>query len=113
MGAGAALGMTTVNNSISVGYLVAAVESGVIGGILYLCLFIVMGWGAFKIIVTSNNESFDELVKVVVALSVCTVLVMGAQRIQPDLSFWHMWIYAMMFYLLQKTMVVPNNQTVI
>lgn len=102
MGTGAALGMLTVKNSISVGYAVSALEAGVVGGVLYLCLFAIMGWLALSEIVTSKNESFEERVRVVVALTVGSVLVMGAQRIQPDLSLWHMWIYAMWFYLLQK-----------
>jgi hypothetical protein len=101
-GTGAALGMTTVNNSISVGYVVAALEAGIIGGALYLCLFAIMGWLALRAIMTSNHSAFDGQVRLVVALSVCAVLVMGAQRIQPDLSFWHMWIYAMLLYLLQE-----------
>lgn len=103
LGTGAALGAVTVNNSISIGYVVAALEAGVVGGLFYICLFSIMGWLALKAIITSSHESFEERVKLVVALSVCTVLVMGAQRIQPDLSLWHMWIYAMWFYLLQKT----------
>lgn len=102
MGTGTALGMSTVKNSISVGYAVAILESGVVGGVFYLGLFSIMGWLALKTIVTSSHDSFDERVRIVVALSVCTVLVMGAQRMQPDLSWWHMWIYAMWFYLLQK-----------
>ncbi len=109
-GTGAALGMSTVNNSISVGYMVAVLEAGIVGGILYLCLFAIMGLLALKMIVTSNNESFDERVKVVVALSVCTVLVMGAQRIQPDLSLWHMWLYAMLFYLQQNNFRSDNRE---
>lgn len=102
MGTGTALGMSTVKNSISVGYAIAILEAGVVGGIFYLCLFAIMGWLALKTIITSNNDFFDERVRIVVALSICTVLVMGTQRMQPDLSFWHMWIYAMWFYLLQK-----------
>lgn len=102
IGTGTALGMQTVHNSISVGYAVAVLEAGVVGGVLYLCFFSIMGWLALKAIITTNIASFEGQVKIVVALSVCTVLTMGAQRIQPDLSFWHMWIYAMWFYLLQK-----------
>lgn len=101
VGTGAALGMLTVSNSISVGYAVAVLEAGVVGGVFYLCLFAIMGWLALKIIITTNIDSFEGQVKVVVALSVCAVLMMGVQRMQPDLSFWHMWIYAMWFYLLQ------------
>lgn len=102
-GTGTALGMTRVNNSISVGYAVAVLESGIVGGFFYLTLFALMGWLALKTILFSKNESFDERIMMAVALSVCSVLAMGAQRIQPDLSLWHMWIYAMFFYLLQKT----------
>jgi len=102
IGTGMALGMQTVHNSISVGYAVAVLEAGVVGGVLYLCFFSIMGWLALKTIITTNIGSFEGQVKIVVALSVCAVLTMGAQRIQPDLSFWHMWIYAMWFYLLQK-----------
>lgn len=102
MGTGTALGMSTVKNSISVGYVIAVLEAGVVGGIFYLCLFAIMGWLALKTIITINIGDFDGQVKIVVALSVCTVLVMGAQRMQSDLSLWHMWIYAMWFYLLQK-----------
>lgn len=108
IGTGTALGMSTVKNSISVGYAVAILEAGLIGGVFYLCLFAIMGWLALKTIITSNDNSFDEQVKIVVALSVCTVLVMGTQRMQPDLSLWHMWIYAMWFYLLQITPASKN-----
>lgn len=102
MGTGAALGMSTVKNSISVGYAVAVLESGIIGGIFYLGLFLIMGWLALKTVIALDYSSFEKRVRVVVALSVCAVLVMGAQRMQPDLSWWHMWIYAMWFYLLQN-----------
>jgi len=115
MGTGAALGMQTVNtiavgtSTSANGFVVAVLEAGVVGGLLYLCLFAIMGWLAIKTIIITNTGSFDERVKVVVALSVCAVLVMGAQRIQPDITLWHMWIYAMWFYLLQKT---PSSKVV-
>ena len=102
IGTGTSLGMKTVNHSISVGYAVAALESGVLGGILYLCLLVIMGWLALMMILSSKMDTFENRVRIVVALSVCTVIIMGTQRMQPDLSFWHMWIYAMFFYLLQK-----------
>lgn len=102
IGTGAALGMSTVRNSISVGYAVAVLESGIMGGLLYLVLFSTMGWLALKEIVSARNEPLVDPARLVVALSVCTVLVMGAQRMQPDLSWWHMWIYAMWLYLLQE-----------
>lgn len=109
MGAGTALGMNAVNNSISVGYAVAAAEAGVVGGTLYLCFFVIMGWLAMKAIVNTNIDSFEGQIKIVVALSVCAALVMGAQRIQPDLSLWHMWFYAMWFYLLQINLFSEEN----
>lgn len=102
IGTGAALGMLTVNNSISIGYAVAILESGIVGGIFYLCLFVIMGMQALKAIITIKHDSFEDKIKIVVALSVFSVLVMGLQRMQPDLSFWHMWIYAIWFYLQQK-----------
>ena len=110
IGTGAALGMPKVNaiaaaagaSAAGVGYAVPVLESGIVGGLLYLCLFSIMGWLAIKTVTSSSFGSFDERVEVVVALSVCAVLAMGAQRIQPDVTLWHMWIYAMLFYLLQK-----------
>jgi len=101
IGTGAALGMLTVNNSISVGYATAVLEAGIIGGGFYLCLFAIMGYLSLKTIAILNHDTFHNRVTIVVSLSVATVLVMGLQRMQPDLSFWHMWIYAMWFYLTQ------------
>ena len=98
-GTGAGLGIITVQNSISVGYAIAILESGVFGGFLYVLLFGVMAFCSIKMLFTSTSHEFSERVKVVVLLSVCSVLMMGAQRMQPDMSFWHMWIYAMFFYL--------------
>jgi hypothetical protein len=99
MGTGTALGMKTVNNSISVGYAVAALEAGIVGGILYFCLFCLMGVMAVIMIWRLSDDGYENRVKMAVALSVCSVLYMGAQRIQPDLSFWHMWLYSMLLYL--------------
>lgn len=113
MGTGAALGMPAVNaiavgtSTSANGYVVAVLEAGVVGGLFYLSFFAIMGWLAIKTIITTDTISFDERVKVVIALSVCAVLVMGAQRIQPDITLWHMWIYALWFYLLQKS---PNSK---
>jgi len=108
MGTGTGLGMSSINaiaagtSANAEGYVVAILEAGIVGGLLYLCLFAIMGWLAIKAIVFTAIYSFDDRVMVVVALSVCSVLVMGAQRIQPDITLWHLWIYAMWFYLLQK-----------
>jgi hypothetical protein len=115
MGTGTGLGMSSVNaiaagtSANAEGYVVAILEAGVVGGLFYLCLFTIMGWLAIKAIVSTAIDSFDDRVMVVVALSVCGVLVMGSQRIQPDITLWHMWIYAMWFYLLQK---MPNSKVV-
>lgn len=104
VGTGAALGMTTVNNSISVGYAIAILEAGIIGGGFYVCLFAIMGYTSLKEIIILDHGSYHNRLTVVVALSVATLLVMGLQRMQPDLSFWHMWIYAIWFRLLcEKT----------
>lgn len=102
-GTGAALGMLTLNHSISVGYAVALVESGILGGVLYISLFAIMSWSALNEIFISKSKSLNEQMRIVVALSIICVLVMGAQRIQPDLSFWHMWIYGMWFFLIKKS----------
>jgi hypothetical protein len=107
IGTGTALGMLTVNNSISIGYAVAILESGIVGGFFYLCFFAIMSFLTLKTIITVQLDSFDSEIKFVVALSVTTVLVMGLQRMQPDLSFWHMWIYAIWFYLQQ---IKPDMQ---
>ena len=101
-GTGAGLGIITVNNPISVGYAIAILEAGIFGGIFYVCLYAIMGFLCLKRIVLTRGESFNERVELTVFLSVCAALMMGAQRMQPDISFWHMWLYAMCFYLLYK-----------
>lgn len=103
LGSGAAMGMSQVNDSISVGYAVAVLEAGIIGGIFYLLFFAIVGWLALKTITNRHNNAYEDRIRTVVALSVFSVLVMGAQRIQPDLSLWHMWLYACLFYLLTKS----------
>jgi hypothetical protein len=108
LGTGAALGMGTIKNSISVGYFVAFLEAGVVGGILYLTLFLILGWLSLRIIITLKDDSFEAQVAIVTALSVVSIIVMGAQRIQPDLSLWHMCFYAMLFYYLSKLSTIPN-----
>ncbi len=106
-GTGSALGMITVNYPISVGYANAMLESGVIGGLAYLLMFGVLGWQALKFSLAANINDNEGKVNFVVALTVMIILLMGFQRQQPDLSMWHMWIYASFFYI---TMKHENNK---
>ncbi len=102
-GAGSSLGIKAVGNSISVGYLIAAAESGVIGGICYIMTFVVIGWLALILIRRADVHQIGGVETIAVALSVCGILAMGAQRMQPDMSMWHMWLLAIFLHLQSKT----------
>jgi len=102
LGTGNALGMRTVDYPISVGYANAMLEAGVIGGVSYLLMFALLFWKALKVCLSVNLLRTDGRVYFAVALTVMIVLLMGFQRQQPDLSMWHMWIYASFFYLTMK-----------
>ncbi|WP_196799869.1 hypothetical protein, partial [Mariprofundus ferrooxydans] len=103
VGTGAGLGMTTVNYAIAVGYANAALESGVLGGICYVLMFLLLTWFAIKMIWNSSLPADDNKVRIAIGLSALTCILMGMQRQQPDLSFWHMWIYAALIYLTLKS----------
>jgi len=107
-GTGNALGMMTVDYPISVGYAVAMLESGIIGGIAYCAMFALLGWKALKLSLSVDMDQQEGRVHFVVAITVLILLFMGLQRQQPDLSLWHMWIYACFFYLTMKKDAIQN-----
>lgn len=98
-GTGNALGMVTVGYPVSVGYANAMLEAGVVGGIAYCIMFGLLFWTALKLSLLVDLKKTEGRVCFVVAVSVMILVFMGAQRQQPDLSLWHMWIYASLFYL--------------
>jgi len=102
-GTGVGLGMTTVDYAIAVGFANAALESGVMGGVFYIIMFLSLAWMVCDRIWQITDFSVDDKMLIAIGLSVLTCIVMGLQRQQPDLSFWHMWIYASFLYLTLKT----------
>ncbi len=99
IGTGAGLGMTTVEYPVAVGFANAALESGVAGGLFYCLMFILLTGFALKQVWGCSGRVRYSRVQLVVSLSVLSCIFMGLQRQQPDISFWHMWIYASFFYL--------------
>ena len=65
-------------------------------------MFGLLGWQALKLSLSVDMTRYEGRVRLAVALAVMIVLFMGLQRQQPDLSLWHMWIYASFFYLTMK-----------
>lgn len=103
VGTGAGLGMTTVKDSVSNGYVKAFLEAGYFGGIFYSMLFLMMGIQAYQVVRHSLKGNLPQYaLALTLGLSVITVLFMGSQRDQPDLSFWHMWLYASLFIVSSK-----------
>lgn len=111
-GTGNALGMATVNYPISVGYANAMLESGVIGGVAYLLMFGLLGWQALKLSLSVDMNQYEGRVCFAVAIAVMVVLFIGLQRQQPDLSLWHMWIYASFFYLTMKKDAICEHDNI-
>ncbi|MDQ6955152.1 MAG: hypothetical protein Q9M20_06875, partial [Mariprofundaceae bacterium] len=112
-GTGDALGVMTVNYPISVGYAVAMLEAGVIGGVAYCAMFGLLFWKAFKLCLSVDMTQYEGQVRFAVAVAVMIVLFMGLQRQQPDLSLWHMWIYACFFYLTMKKDAVYEHDNIL
>ncbi len=101
-GTGAGLGMTTVDYAIAVGFANAALESGGVGGVFYILMFLLLTWFAIQMVWKSDISSSEDKMRIAIGLSVLACMMMGLQRQQPDISFWHMWIYAALFYLTLK-----------
>ncbi|BBN59003.1 hypothetical protein [Hydrogenovibrio marinus] len=107
-GTGAGLGMTTVNYAIAIGFANAALEAGFMGGVFYIIMFLILACMVYVKIWKMAKFSTDEKMIIAIGLSVLTCIVMGLQRQQPDLSFWHMWIYASFLYLTMKAKSEEN-----
>ncbi len=98
IGSGAGVGMTAVKFPISNGYVKAFLEAGYLGGVFYVLLFLAMAVLAYRVIKLSGKSNlYPNVLGFVLGLSALTVMFMGLQRDQPDLSFWHMWLYASLF----------------
>jgi O-antigen ligase len=112
LGTGAGVGMSTVRYPISNGYVKAFLEAGYLGGIVYSLLFFCMGLLAYRMVrLARKNKSTKNSLAMVLGLSVITVLFMGLQREQPDLSFWHMWLYASLFIASSRMFWETDNAT--
>jgi len=78
----------------------AILESGIIGGMTYCLAFLLLAFVAIRAIKRSRHILAYGDIKQVLAFSVLALLFFGAQRMQPDLSFWQLWIYAMFIWVL-------------
>ncbi len=103
MGTGMSLGMRTLHEAVAMGYVLAALESGVLGGVAYSLSFLLLAFIAIRAIKHSKRLLEYGDLKQVLALSVLALLFFGAQRMQPDLSFWQMWVYAMFIWLYTRS----------
>lgn len=110
LGTGAALGMPTVNFSISNGYANAALEAGFLGGAFYIVLFSIFVVMAVKTVLAYREKDNFNLA-LVSSISVMCIVFMGLQRQQPDQSFWHMWILASMVFLYVRRPKKPGERT--
>ncbi|THK43289.1 hypothetical protein E8Q33_01385 [Methylophaga sp. SB9B] len=93
-----------LNNSISIGYVDVFADSGVIGGLLYLISFILLGalttWvilGIYKKMILVDRD-FSRIL-IATACMVLMVIFMGLQREKPDISYWHFWILASFIFM--------------
>jgi len=107
LGTGMAHGMVVLHEPVAMGYALTALESGWIGGVAYLLLFLLLAFVAMRSIKCSKHLLEYGDLEQVLAFSVLALLFFGAQRMQPDLSFWQMWIYAMFIWILIKS---PNTE---
>jgi len=98
-GTGAGVGIETLKQPIAVGYALAALEAGLIGGGAYFLFFIMLTYFAISVQLAFKKTSKDMDLIQTLGFSVLALLFFGAQRLQPDLSFWQMWIYAMFIWL--------------
>jgi len=74
-----------------------------IGGVAYLLAFLLLTLVAIRSIKRSKHLLEYGDLKQVLAFSVLALLFFAAQRMQPDLSFWQMWIYAMFLWVVMKS----------
>lgn len=93
-----------LNNSISVGYVDVFADSGVIGGLLYITSFILLGTmatcvvlGIYKKMILMDRGGAQILIAI--ASMVVMVIFMGLQREKPDVSYWHFWILASFIFM--------------
>ena len=103
IGTGASMVITDLNHSIAVGFMSAIINAGIFGGVFYLVFFAALFFKACSIILFCLRTDNTRNLPFIFALSTLTLLFMGLQRIQPDMSYWHMWIYASMLILLQSS----------
>jgi len=110
-GVGSALGMDAIHYP-NFGYSNAFVEAGYLGGAAYCAMFGLLGWKALRLSLVTDMAQEEGRIRFVVAIVVMLVLFMGAQRQAPDISLWHMWIYASFFYLtMQKKEGLTSEHT--
>jgi len=99
-GAGAGMGRHRAGSFLSVGYMNAAADSGIIGGIFYIlgCMFLSIG---IVVDLWKNRFKKDKLGSYlyVTGLSVLALFFMGLQRESFDASFYSMWLLASYFII--------------
>lgn len=91
-GAGSSYIIKELNHSIAVGYMIVAGDAGIVGGVVYFMSFGLVGYTALKMFIYNDYKDVNSMV---LSISILAVLFMGLQRMQPDGSYWHMWLLSM------------------
>jgi len=101
-GAGAGAGRAATHSYLSVGFLNAFADAGILGGMFYLIAWMVLVANIIACLWKNRMcKSLDNAAIYAIGLSVLTCIFFGLQREQPDASFWHMWILGS-FIILSK-----------
>ena len=95
-GAGAGLGMMTLDSSISSGFFSVFADAGVIGGFAYCFFYIKLSYFASKTLWITRKDQNKTLQ--VLCLSTLLLVFMGMQRGKPDASMFHAWLLALFFF---------------
>jgi len=100
LGSGAGEGRRVTHSFLSVGYANAAVESGVVGGIVYNLAYLILVFGILGSLYGHwSCQTLTSRLTIVYGLSVLMCILFGFQREQPDSSLWFMWLLSGYLFL--------------
>lgn len=91
--------LPSYNHSMSIGWLVKFIESGIVGGTFYLITFLYLFILVVYNIIKKVTHTIDFYI---VSFSILSLIAISTLRQPTDSSFWHMTFFAFYFHYLLK-----------